>query len=89
MVLSVAILKYIGKNGFNFSNRKSSKKENFLFGIGFAFFIILMAILQHALGNYILFSLSGYYVCAILGIYWIYKLIIKIKDKFEYRIKNK
>lgn len=83
--MSIAILKYIGKNSFKFSNRKASKKENFLFGVGFASFIILMAILQYALRNYILFSLSGYYVCAILGIYWIYELIIKIKDKFEYR----
>ncbi|AGK96489.1 DUF1048 domain-containing protein [Clostridium pasteurianum] len=82
IIISIAIVKYIGKNSFKFSNRKSSKKENFLFGSGFASFIILMGIFQYVLRNYVLFSLSGYYVFFVLGIYWIYKLISKIKDKF-------
>lgn len=83
--LSFAIVKYIGKNSFKFSKKRASKKDNFLFGAGFSLFIILMGTLGYVLRNYILFSFSGYCIFPILGVYWLYKLISKVKSKYKYK----
>jgi DNA-binding ferritin-like protein (Dps family) len=81
LLIAMAVVKYIMKNSFKLSHKKFSKKDNFLFGAGYALLVLLMAMMSLKLSNCVLFSVSAYYVIFIVGIYWLYKLVIKVYER--------
>jgi DNA-binding ferritin-like protein (Dps family) len=76
-----ALVNYFKKNLSKLSKRKSSKKEKILLGSGYGLVALLIAMMAYKLPNCILFSVSAYYVIFIVGIYWLYKLVIKVYER--------
>ncbi|URZ04512.1 hypothetical protein [Clostridium felsineum] len=77
LISCFVILKYIGKTSF----KTPSKKSYVLLFIVLYIFIFALGFLQYSLKRYIVFSINPYIIITIIIIYWLYKLITKIRNK--------
>lgn len=74
VICSFFVVTYIGKTSFKRANRKSSKRQNFLFGMSFAIFNLCLGLIAYFLRSYTVLSLNPYVVFITLVIFWIYIL---------------
>ncbi|MCR3760021.1 DUF1048 domain-containing protein [Clostridium felsineum] len=72
-----AIFRFFGKNAFE----KPSKKSLFLFFFALMILLFPLAFFKVILKNYFVISINPYAVITIIIIYWLYKLITKIRNK--------
>lgn len=77
VIIAYCIVLYIGKNSFKLSERKRSKKENFLFGASSGLLVIILAVIWIMASKYLICPINTILIIIALGVFWIYKVIIK------------
>lgn len=77
IIVATTLVTYICKSSFAFSNKCSSKLENFIFGCSIAGFIILSVVLSMTLRHIVILSINIRFILGIIVVYWVYKGVKK------------